>query len=59
MKNNGWCQYFDEIKRICSIYEKRPVACRVASCRFIEKGKIPEEIFKIMNKRDIKGKCGV
>ncbi len=27
-KDNGRCIAFDEDKKLCSIYEKRPVACR-------------------------------
>lgn len=50
MKDDGWCHYFDREKRICSIYEKRPIMCRVASCRFIREGKIPDEIKIIKNR---------
>lgn len=40
MNDDGWCYYFDHDTRGCSIYEKRPIACRVASCRFIREGKV-------------------
>lgn len=42
MNNDGWCYYFDHDTRRCSIYEKRPIACRVASCRFIREGNMPD-----------------
>lgn len=44
MKDNGWCHYFDKIKRGCTIYEKRPIGCRIHSCRFITEGKVPDEV---------------
>jgi Fe-S-cluster containining protein len=47
MNEDGWCYYFDHNTRSCSIYEKRPIACRVASCRFIREGKIPEMLKKL------------
>lgn len=50
MMDNGWCFYHDDDKG-CTIYEKRPVMCRVASCRFVREGKIPEEIKTIKEKR--------
>ncbi len=37
----GWCIYY---KNGCTIHDKRPIACRIASCRWIREGKIPEEI---------------
>lgn len=45
MNDDGWCCYFDHKIRGCSVYEKRPIACRVASCRFIREGKVPD-VFK-------------
>lgn len=50
MNDDGWCCYFDKNNGVCTIYEKRPIACRVASCRFIREGKIPDEI-KIAKER--------
>ena len=44
MNDDGWCYYFDKKNGRCVIYQKRPIACRVASCRFIIEGKIPDEI---------------
>lgn len=49
MGDNGWCWYYDKGKG-CAIYEKRPVMCRVASCRFIREGKIPDKIRIIKEK---------
>ncbi len=46
--DDGWCYYFDHSTRRCSVYEKRPVACRVSSCRFIREGKVPNS-FKELN----------
>jgi len=37
----GWCIYY---KDGCTIHNKRPIACRIASCRWIREGKIPNEI---------------
>lgn len=48
MNDDGWCCYFDHNTRGCSIYEKRPVACMIASCRFIREGKVPD-MFKKLN----------
>lgn len=44
MNDDGWCYYFDKNNGRCIIYQKRPIVCRVASCRFIIEGKIPDEI---------------
>lgn len=51
MGNDGWCQYFKE-EIGCTIYNVRPIACRVASCRFIREGKIPKEIIDFMNLKE-------
>lgn len=47
MNDDGWCCYFDHSTAMCSIYEKRPVACRVTSCRFIRDGKVPNSFKKL------------
>jgi Fe-S-cluster containining protein len=47
MNDDGWCYYFDHENRRCSIYEKRPVACRVSSCSFIREGKVPDRFKKL------------
>mgnify|MGYP003394287999 CR=1 FL=1 len=44
MNDDGWCYYFDIKNGICTIYEKRPITCRVTTCRFIIEGNIPDEI---------------
>lgn len=44
MNDDGWCYYFDKNNRTCTIYKNRPIVCRIASCRFIREGKIPDEI---------------
>jgi Fe-S-cluster containining protein len=54
MNEDGWCYYFDHNTRRCSVYEKRPIACRVASCRFVREGKIPD-VFKKLNLDKIAG----
>lgn len=51
MRDNGWCWYYDKDKG-CTIYDIRPVMCRIATCRFIREGKIPEEIKMINEKRE-------
>ena len=48
MNDDEWCCYFDHNTRGCSIYEKRPIVCRVSSCRFIREGKVPD-MFKKSN----------
>ncbi len=35
----GWCVYY---KNGCTIHDKRPIACRIASCSWIRAGKVPE-----------------
>ena len=47
MTDDGWCYYYSK-KEGCSIYDKRPVICRIASCRFIRRGGIPD-VFKSMS----------
>ncbi len=47
MKENGWCYYYNEDTKMCEIYEIRPITCRIASCRFIREGKIPDEVKKL------------
>lgn len=44
MEDNGWCHYYDVDSEICTIYDKRPIVCRVASCRFIREGKMPDKL---------------
>lgn len=48
-RDDGWCYYFDKNNERCIIYQQRPIG-RVASCRFIIEGKVPEEI-KALKKR--------
>lgn len=47
MNDDGWCYLFDKNNGMCTVYEKRPITCRVASCRFIREGKIPDELIII------------
>jgi Fe-S-cluster containining protein len=43
--SDGWCIYFDRLKRQCSIYEQRPRFCRVQADTFFEMfGVEPEEL---------------
>lgn len=44
LRKDEWCNYFDVENYVCKIYDIRPVTCRIASCRFIEEGKIPEKL---------------
>lgn len=46
MGDDGWCLYFKEGIG-CTIYNVRPITCRIASCRFTREGKMPDEV-KIM-----------
>lgn len=39
--NDRWCPYYIITDKKCSIYEIRPITCRIASCRFIREGKMP------------------
>lgn len=60
MNDDGWCYYFDKNNGNCTIYENRPIACRVASCRFIREGKIPDKIKIVKNRmRDILSSDGI
>lgn len=43
MNDDKWCCYYNP-NIGCTIYEKRPVGCRVASCRFIREGKVPDKL---------------
>ena len=35
--NDKWCYYFDNNGRNCSIYDKRPIICRIFFCNFMRK----------------------
>lgn len=50
MGDDGWCRYFkDGIG--CTIYNIRPIICRIASCRFVREGKIPKEVKDLIEKK--------
>jgi len=36
LKSNGWCSMFDKVTQRCKAQEFKPIACRVASCTFID-----------------------
>lgn len=38
--SEGWCYAFDTKQRKCGIEEIKPIACRVASCRWIRENDI-------------------
>lgn len=40
--SSEYCPYFNVSTRECIIYDKRPIGCRIASCGFIRRGKIPK-----------------
>lgn len=50
LKDNGWCHYYNEITGKCTIYEKRPIGCRIASCGFIRRGEVPGHIRSMKNR---------
>lgn len=54
MGDDGWCGYYDDNVG-CTIYDIRPVICRVASCRFVREGKIPKELKDIEKRKRMNG----
>lgn len=52
MNTDGWCHYYGH-NIGCTIYDIRPVTCRIASCRFIREGKMPDELKLIVKRRSI------
>lgn len=49
MGDDGWCYYY-RTGIGCSIYDIRPITCRIASCRFIREGKYPVELKELKEK---------
>lgn len=56
MNDDGWCSYYN-YNIGCTIYEKRPIICRIASCRFIREGKMPNELKIIKFNRERNNNC--
>ena len=56
MNDDGWCRYYNH-NIGCTIYEKRPITCRIASCRFIREGKMPNELKIIKFNRERSNNC--
>ena len=43
--SDDWCKHFDKEKRMCTIYDERPVFCQVGVSNFIEMYDIKESEF--------------
>jgi hypothetical protein len=44
---DGNCHYLTPTG--CSVFETRPIVCRIASCGFVRRGYIPEFVTKALN----------
>ena len=54
-KSNGVCKYLDEATNLCTIYDERPIFCRVDELYEKEfSGRISREEFYSLNKEQCK-----
>ena len=41
---DGYCFAYNKENNKCKIHNYKPIACRVATCRFVREGKLPEQL---------------